>query len=93
MHVYEVRPRKVQCGVDLISDVLPFGRLWYGGPNAISNAISYAKFFSRSHDALIRVYVKRDEGDARCVAIPKFHECDYTQRRSALVETAMISMR
>jgi hypothetical protein len=23
MHVYEVRPRKDKCGVDLISDVLP----------------------------------------------------------------------
>jgi len=29
-HVYEVRPRKDKRGVDLISDVLPFGRLWYG---------------------------------------------------------------
>jgi hypothetical protein len=26
-------------GVDLISDALPFGRLWYGEPNAISNPI------------------------------------------------------
>jgi hypothetical protein len=25
-------------------------------PNAISNAINYAKFFSRSHNAVIRVY-------------------------------------
>jgi len=25
-------------------------------PNAVSNAISYAKFYSRSHDAVIRVY-------------------------------------
>jgi len=25
-------------------------------PNAISNAIDYAKFYSRSHDAVIRVY-------------------------------------
>jgi hypothetical protein len=25
-------------------------------PNAISNAIGYAKFYSRSHDAVIRVY-------------------------------------
>jgi hypothetical protein len=40
--------------LDLISDALPFGRLWYGEPNAISNAIGYAKFFSRSHDAVIR---------------------------------------
>jgi hypothetical protein len=34
----------------------PFGLLWYDGPDAISNAIGYAKFFSRSHDAVIRVY-------------------------------------
>jgi hypothetical protein len=38
----EVRPRKDHRGVDLISDVLLFGRLWYGEPNAISNAIGYA---------------------------------------------------
>ena len=56
-HVYEVRPRKDKRGVDLISDSLPFGRLWYDDePDAISNAIGYAKFFSRSHDAVIRVY-------------------------------------
>jgi hypothetical protein len=55
-HVYEIRPRKDHRGVDLISDALPFGRLWYIEPNAISNAIGYAKFFSRSHDAVIRVY-------------------------------------
>jgi len=46
-HVYEVGPRKDHRGVNLISDVLPFGRLWYGEPNAISNAIGYAKFYSR----------------------------------------------
>jgi len=42
MHVYEVRPRKNKRGVDLISDALPFGRLWYDGPEAASNAIGYA---------------------------------------------------
>jgi hypothetical protein len=47
---------KIKRGVDLISDVLPFGRLWYGEPNAISNAIGYAERRSRSHDAVIRVY-------------------------------------
>ncbi|PYV72551.1 MAG: hypothetical protein DMG96_25755, partial [Acidobacteria bacterium] len=55
-HVYEVRPRADQRGVDLISDALRFGALWYAGPNAITNAIGFAKFFSRSHDAVIRVY-------------------------------------
>jgi hypothetical protein len=48
MDVYDVRPRKNKRGADLISDVLPFGRLWYGEPNAISNAIRYAQHYSRS---------------------------------------------
>src|SRR5262249_40891751 len=56
MHGYEVRPRKDKRGVDLICDALPFGRLWYGEPNAIPNAIGYAIHRSRSHDAVIRVY-------------------------------------
>jgi hypothetical protein len=55
-HIYEVRPRSDKRGVNLISDALPFGRLWYGEPDAIANAIGYAKFYSRSHDAVIRVY-------------------------------------
>ena len=54
-HVYEVRPRKDRRSVDLITDVLPFGRLWYDGPNAASNAIGYANQYSRSHKAVIRV--------------------------------------
>jgi hypothetical protein len=54
-HAYEVRPRKDKRGVDLISDVLPFGRLWYAEPNAVASAISYAKFRSRAHDAVIHV--------------------------------------
>ena len=40
-------------GVDLISNVLPFGRLWYDTPE---NAIGYAMHRSRSHDAVIRAY-------------------------------------
>jgi hypothetical protein len=54
--VREVCPRKDKRGVDLISDALPFGRLWYVEPDAISNAIDYAKHRSRSHNAVIRVY-------------------------------------
>jgi hypothetical protein len=53
MHIYEVRPRKDKRGVDLISDALPFGRLWYDTPD---NAIGYAMHSSRSHDAVIHVY-------------------------------------
>jgi len=53
MDVYEVRPRKDHRGVDLISDVPPFGRLWYDTPD---HAIGYAMHYSRSADAVIRVY-------------------------------------
>jgi hypothetical protein len=52
-HLYEVRPRTDHRGVDLISDALPFGGLWYSKPD---DAVSYAMFFSRSLDAVIRVY-------------------------------------
>ncbi len=55
-HIYEVRPREDKRGVDLISDVLPFGQLWYDGPEALGNAIGYAEHYSRSHYAVIRVY-------------------------------------
>jgi hypothetical protein len=51
-----VSQRSDKRGVNLISDALPFGRLWYGEPNAISNAIGYATHRSRSHRAVIRVY-------------------------------------
>jgi hypothetical protein len=56
IHVYEVHQRKDKRGYILICDALPFGRLWYGEPNAVSNAIGYAEHRSRSHDAVIRVY-------------------------------------
>ena len=56
MYIYEVRPRNDKRIVDLISDVLPFGRLLYGEPNAVSNAIGYAQHYSRSEGAVIRVY-------------------------------------
>jgi hypothetical protein len=71
-HVYEIRPRKDKRGVDLISDVLPFGKLWYAEPNAVSNAIGYAEFYSRSHDAVIHVFnaagavIKTEEHTGDC---------------------------
>jgi hypothetical protein len=60
VEAYEVSQRSDKRGVNLISDALPFGRLWYGGPNAVMNAVDYAKSYSRSHDAVIRLY---DEAD------------------------------
>jgi hypothetical protein len=53
---YEVRPRKDKRGVDLISDALPFGRLWYAEPDAVSNRYRLCDVYSRSHDAVVRIY-------------------------------------
>jgi hypothetical protein len=46
----------IKCSVDLISDVLPFGRLLYCGSEPIRNAIGYARFYSRAYNAAIRGY-------------------------------------
>ena len=54
---YEVRPREDDDGVDLISDGFRCGPIWYAGPDAVRNAVAYAKYrsLSRSHQAKIRV--------------------------------------
>jgi len=44
--------RKNHRSVDLISDALPFGWLWYGDANAVANAIGYAEHRSPSYDAV-----------------------------------------
>jgi len=54
--IYEVHLRADRRGADLISDALSFGRLWYDGPNAVTNATGYAMHYSRSANAVIRVY-------------------------------------
>ena len=71
-HTYEVHPRKDRRGVDLISEALPFGRLWYDTPD---NAISYATFYSRSHAAVIRVY-----DDAGSLIETHEHKGDFRER-------------
>jgi hypothetical protein len=55
-----------------MSDVLPFGRLWYGGPNAVSSAIDYAKHCSPSHNAVIRVYDQTGSRDRNARTLGRF---------------------
>jgi hypothetical protein len=69
--VYEVRPHKVYRGVNLISHALPFGRLWYAEPVVVSNATGCAKFYSRSHRAVIRIYDFHRCVDSAAVRVPK----------------------
>jgi hypothetical protein len=61
--LYEVRPRKDREGIDLISELFRYGPIWYAGPDAVRNAIAYAKYrsHSRSQRAIIRVL--DDSGD------------------------------
>ena len=56
--VYEIRPRQDRNGFDLISDRLRRGPIWYAGPDAVRNAVSFAKYCSRSRSrwAIIRVF-------------------------------------
>jgi hypothetical protein len=54
-HVYEIRPRKDGRGLDLISERLPLGVLWFEGADAIEDAVNYARAFSYPHPAIIRV--------------------------------------
>jgi hypothetical protein len=58
--------------------VLAFGRLWYDGPNASENAVDYAKFYSRLHDAVIRVY-----DAAGNVIETREHKGDFKERKLA----------
>jgi hypothetical protein len=73
-HVYELRPRKDHRGVDLISDALPFGGLWYSQPDAISNAVGFGKFYSRSHDAVIRLGLSEQLYARKSVHLEPDHE-------------------
>lgn len=45
---------KIIAASDLISDALPYGRLWYGKPNAITNAVNCAgdKRFEKASKSL-----------------------------------------
>ena len=53
---YEIRPRKDRRGVNLISDKLPYGVLWFGEPNAVEHAASYAEFNAGSEAVVISIF-------------------------------------
>ena len=67
--LYEVRPRKDREGFDLISDLFRYGPIWYAGPDAVRNAIAYAKYRSRSRSQRAIIRVLDDSG-----AVVQMHE-------------------
>src|SRR4030095_7247007 len=74
--VYEIRPRKDRRGFDLIGERLPLGLLWFEGADAMGDAVNYARFFSRSHPAIIRVF-----DDSGMVAATLELVGDYSQNK------------
>ena len=54
---YELRLRKDGDGFDLISDGFRCGAIWYSGPDAVRNAVAFARYRSRrlAHYATVRV--------------------------------------
>ena len=72
LHNHEVRPRKDKRGVDLISDALPFGRLWYDGPKPLQRNRLRRAPYSRAHHAVIRVYDERWQRDRDARARGRF---------------------
>jgi hypothetical protein len=90
MHTYEIRPRKDKRGVDLISDALPFGGLWY---LEVSDAIEYAKHGSRAHDAAINVYDAAgnviETHDYRPRSLPQCHAQYPTRFADTLLPAAL----
>jgi hypothetical protein len=87
-----VRPRKDHHGVNLISEALPFSPVWYGEPNAISNAIDYAKFRSRSHHAVIRVYNEAGKVVETHEHAGDFKEYDFFARITSEFPLKQVSM-
>jgi hypothetical protein len=55
-HLYEVRPRKGGAVLTRRLTRCHSAGCGMGEPHAVSNAIEYAEFRSRAHDAVIRVY-------------------------------------
>ena len=55
--VYEVRPHKTGDGIELLSDRFRYGPIWYAGPDAVRNAVAYAKYRSLSHSQRAKIRV------------------------------------
>ena len=61
MHLYEIRPRSDKRGVDLISDALPFGRLYREHENPSKNG-AFDGNFDEVHRKNISVSSDHDHG-------------------------------
>ena len=79
-HVYEIRPRKDRRGLDLISERLPLGVLWFEGADANEDAVNYARAFSYPRPVIIRVF---DESGMFAVTLESTDDCSRAVNISA----------
>jgi len=88
LHIFtKSGPRNGHRGVNLEFRCAAESVRWVREPNAIANAISYAKFRSRSHEAGIRGYDEADnviENARARWAISKWCEARQTKSRHAV---------
>jgi uncharacterized coiled-coil protein SlyX len=95
-HVYEIRPRKDRRGIDLIGERLPLGVLWFEGPDAIEDAVNYARSFSSSNPAIIRVLDESGTlaaplrpclmSSSKSIATSKEQEATIAQQQASIAE-------
>ena len=81
MHIYEVRPRSDKRGVDLISDALPFGGLWYGEPNAVRNAIGDSRLRRPGTRRLFDLVEKIEKRGRRRIRTAEYWRAYYTRKQ------------
>ena len=60
--VYELRLRNGNDGFDLISEDFQGGPIWYSGPDAVRQAVAFARYRSRRRARYARVLVLDTSG-------------------------------
>ena len=60
--IYDVRPHKSGDGFDLSSEVFRYGPIWYAGPDAVRNAVAYAKYRSLSCSRRAKIRLLNNSG-------------------------------
>jgi hypothetical protein len=67
-HVYEIRPHKDKRGVNLISDALPFGRLWFPD-NCTHNPEPHHGPIPRCGSLVVRYRTPRRARSSLCLSL------------------------
>jgi hypothetical protein len=73
--VRALHPRQDKRGVDLISDALPFGRLWYGEPDAHVIFEEWSKNEAPAASKMTRTTLGRTHTLILAVTVTVYSQC------------------